>query len=407
MNKMGTLNHVAMFEGNSKYELASKREGLIYQREVDIRDVFERDYTRILFSKGYRRLKHKTQVFFAVSNDHVCTRLEHTHLVQSISESIAEYLGLNVHLVRAIAAGHDLGHAPFGHGGEKILSELYKNCGLDDFFHEKNSLYFVDKIETLKDDQQLEQPLNLTYAVRDGIIAHCGEVHMTAILPREEYIDLNDYQHPGQFAPYTYEGCVVKMADKIAYLSRDIEDALELGFLTNEDLFVLKKELQKIDSSISGIDNGTLIHYFISDVCLNSSIEIGIGLSKQAYQVMKILMNYNYKHIYLNQRLSIFDDYVALMIHSLFNILNQQWQEKKIIESLSELAKQYPDLVNYFIRWLKQYAKIDGYERPETYQNSFLYDLSIRQDYQKAILDYISGMTDSFILKTFNTLVSF
>lgn len=83
------------------------------------------------------------------------------------------------------------------------------------------------------------------------------------------------------------------------------------------------------------------------------------------------------------------------------------WQEKKIIESLSELAKQYPDLVNYFIRWLKQYAKIDGYERPETYQNSFLYDLSIRQDYQKAILDYISGMTDSFILKTFNTLVSF
>jgi len=404
MSNQKALKEAAMFPNHPDYDKAAYRRLPIYQREVDIRDCFERDYTRILFSKAYRRMKHKTQVFFAVSNDHICTRLEHVTLVQSVSESIAEYLGLNVHLVRAIAAGHDLGHAPFGHGGEKILSKLYQSHQLGAFFHEKNSLYFVDKIETLKDDSNQDQPLNLTYAVRDGIICHCGEVNLEAISPRKEYIDLDSYQYPGQYAPYTYEGCVVKMADKVAYLSRDIEDALELGFLNHQDIVQLTSALRTIDDRISGIDNGTLIHYFISDICLNSSIERGIALSPKAYLVMKELMQYNYQQIYLNQRLAVFDDYVALMIHSLFDALYQAWHPEEQLAVLNDLAKIYPTLVTYFINWLKQYAMMDG---NHACHHLCIYDIRHKEEYCHAILDYISGMTDTFILKAFNELVRF
>jgi dGTP triphosphohydrolase len=395
MPKPLSFQKVAMVEGNPKYEQAISRLYPFYQRKNDIREPFERDYTRILFSKAYRRLKHKTQVFFAVSNDHVCTRLEHVALVQSVSETIAGYLGLNTTLTRAIAAGHDLGHAPFGHGGEKILAQLYEKYQLGRFFHERNSLYFVDKIEQLKDDNQENQPLNLCYAVRDGIISHCGEVHLEAIKPREEAFDLENYNAPGLYAPFTYEGCVVKMADKIAYLSRDIEDALELGLLTKADIRQLEKELSDIDPLVSGIDNGTLIHYFIQDVCQHSTIEKGIALSKQAYLVMQKVMAYNYENIYLTKRLKVFDDYVALMIHSLFDVLKDTWQKDGKLDKLEALKARYPNLAEYFMDWLLYYT------------STKLYNPSLQQDYIRAILDYISGMTDTFMLKTFNELVTF
>lgn len=396
---MSKLSSVAMIDGNPKYAQAIQREHSIYQRKNDVRHIFERDYTRILFSKAYRRLKHKTQVFFAVSNDHICTRLEHATLVQSVSETIAGFLGLNLHLTRAIAVGHDLGHAPFGHGGERILAQLFEENHLGKFFHEKNSLYFVDRIECLKDENHQYQPLNLTYAVRDGIISHCGEVHLENIKPRDEAIDLNDYQAPGSYAPFTYEGCVVKMADKIAYLSRDIEDALELSILKKEDIEALERYLKMIDARISGIDNGTLINYFIQDVCQESSIEKGISLSHQGFLVMKAVMTFNYEKIYLNQRLHIFDDYVALMIHSLFDLLKEAYQEEKTMEQLYKIKTTYPTLVGYFIDWLELYGRSTS--------EMVLYDLNQRQDYLRAILDYISGMTDTFILKAFNELVSF
>ena len=234
MSNKNALKSVAMDENHPNYANATSRLEPLYQRPTDIRNDFERDYTRILYSKAHRRLKHKTQVFFNIDNDHVCTRLEHVTLVQSISETIAKYLGLNIDLVRAIAIGHDLGHALFGHGVERILNKLHQEYDFGTFFHEKNSLYFIDHIEKLKDENQHDVALNLTYAIRDGIISHCGEVHLPQIKPRKEMIDLQDYQVAGQYAPYTYEGCVVKMADKIAYLSRDIEDAISLQLLPKQ-----------------------------------------------------------------------------------------------------------------------------------------------------------------------------
>ena len=169
---------VRMDENHPDWEQCIKRENSLYERGNGIRSEFERDYTRILHSESYRRLKYKTQVFFAPQNDHICTRIEHVGHVASVSRTIARHLGLNQELTEAIALGHDIGHAPFGHTGENILNSLMsismsQNEGHNaprKFWHERNSLFFADFIDTLADPDGNEKNLDLTYAVRDGLI---------------------------------------------------------------------------------------------------------------------------------------------------------------------------------------------------------------------------------------------
>ena len=152
-----------MSKENPKYKNATSRLQIIYRKDDNIRSHFERDYQKILSSNAYRRLKHKTQVFFATNNDHICTRIEHVNHVSSAAEAIARCMGLNTELVRAIATGHDLGHSPFGHTGEYIIKDIIIKNGIgDNFWHEKNSLRFIDKIETLPDYEGYERNLNLT-----------------------------------------------------------------------------------------------------------------------------------------------------------------------------------------------------------------------------------------------------
>ena len=141
---MNKLTDVSAKKENPKWENMISRKKEISVRENDIRSDFYRDYTRIINSRAFRRLKQKTQVFFATRNDHVCTRMEHVNNVSSISFGIAKYLRLNEELIMAIAAGHDLGHAPFGHSGERIINEISKQYLKTDFWHEKNSLRFID-----------------------------------------------------------------------------------------------------------------------------------------------------------------------------------------------------------------------------------------------------------------------
>ena len=197
---------VAANENNPKWENMIKRESEIYKRQNDMRSDFERDYTRIIHCNAYRRLKHKTQVFFSPENDHICTRIEHVMHVESVSYTIAKCLGLNTELTKAIASGHDLGHSPFGHEGEYILSEIAQKEYGENFWHEKNGLDYIDNIELLEDYNKNKQNLNLTYAVRDGIISHCGEIDENGLKPREETIDLEQYINKNQNSPYTWEG---------------------------------------------------------------------------------------------------------------------------------------------------------------------------------------------------------
>ena len=260
MSKNSFINTAAVPANPNWDKLISRRTDL-YERPVDVRSPFARDYTRILHSLAYRRLKHKTQVFFNIDNDHICTRMEHVAHVESVSSTIAKYLGLNDELTKAISIGHDLGHTPFGHQGETIIESLTKKYLDEDFWHEKNGLRFVDKVELLEDTYKKSQNLNLTYAVRDGIISHCGEVDDNGIKPRAEFIYPEAFQKAGQFQPITWEGCVVKYADKIAYIGRDIEDAERLGLLDKAAEDILLDMARQTDQD--ALNTTVIIHNMI------------------------------------------------------------------------------------------------------------------------------------------------
>jgi dGTPase len=409
--KQGLFAEASAHENNPKWQKYITRENPIYKKPDDIRSEFARDYNRILHSTAYRRLKHKTQVFYATNNDHVCTRIEHVNHVAAISQTIAKYLGLNVELVNAIAIGHDLGHPPFGHVGEKILDKIINEQGLElKFWHEGNSLRFVDKVETLPDSSGNEQNLNLTYAVRDGIVCHCGEVDQNVLYPREEFIDLETIQKASEFQPYTWEGCIVKISDKIAYLGRDIEDALTYKILTISQ----KKELKKIAESCLGkfkiaeINNTVLIHDFIIDLCRLSNPQDGIRLSKEYLELMKAVKQFNYKNIYYHPRLKHYTKYAELVITSIFEILAGYYRGQDTLTRINKDREFYPVLTQHIEEWLIKYSDIS----PKTgkykhYKNQTLYKIEDQKDYQQAVIDFISGMTDHFAIKVFNEITSF
>lgn len=386
-------------ERNPKWKKMIKREKEIYKREKDMRSEFERDYTRILHCDAYRRLKHKTQVFFSPANDHICTRIEHVMHVESVSYTIAKNLGLNTELTRAIAIAHDLGHSPFGHEGERILSEILEKDIGEKFWHERNGLEYVDKIELLEDYNKKEQNLNLTYAVRDGIISHCGEIDENGIKPRDEYINLDKYTMPNEYAPYTWEACVVKVADKISYLGRDIEDAITLGIL-DEKL----EELYDILQSKKVINNTVIINYLIKDLCENSSIEKGLCFSDETFKLVKEIKAFNYKHIYKATKISASTRYFKILLHEIYYTLKSGYDGIRTPDKIEKMKKIYPEVFTKFEQWLSDYW---DYVRKETNHNDILFDIENEKDYCKAIIYYISGMTDNFAIETYNKIIRF
>lgn len=390
-----SLKNQATTSKNSKWDNIIKRENGLYSRGNDIRSEFERDYTRIIHSLAFRRMKHKTQVFFSPTNDHICTRMEHIILVESISNTIAEYLGLNTKLTKAIAMAHDIGHSPFGHKGEKILSEISKKEIGKTFWHEKNGLEMVDKIILLEDNEQNLQNLNLTYGVRDGIISHCGEIDENILKPRDEYIDLYDYNFPNQYNPYTWEGCVVKIADKIAYLGRDIQDAITVGILDRH-----LKELRKIMklSENDSINNTIIINNLVYDLCENSSEDEGLKFSDAAFEFMNKLKEFNYKHIYLDERLQPSIEYFEIIIKTIYNTLKKYYNDKE------HITKVYPEIIKNFEEWLKMYW---NYERYEIYKNKIIFNIDDEKEFEQAIIYYISGMTDNYAIDMYNKIISF
>ena len=386
-------------KNNPKWEKMIKREKEIYKRGNDVRSEFERDYTRILHCDAFRRLKHKTQVFYSPTNDHICTRIEHVMHVESVSYTIAQYLGLNTELTKAIATAHDLGHSPFGHEGERILSEISQKEIGETFWHERNGLERVDKVELLEDYNQNYQNLNLTYAVRDGIISHCGEIDENGLKPREEYINLDDYTRPNQFAPYTWEACVVKVADKISYLGRDIEDAIALGIL-DEKL----EELYNILQSKQVINNTVIINHLVKDLCQNSSIEKGLCFSDETFNLVKEIKQFNYKNIYKTAKVAASTRYFKILLNEIYYTLKSAYDGTKTLNKLYEMKNIYPEVFSNFQEWLSDYWNL---YRTESKQNEVLFNIENEKDYCKAIIYYISGMTDNFAIDTYNKIIGF
>ena len=417
-------------EKSEKWQQANTREIQIYSRNNDIRSDFERDYTRLLHCEAYRRLKHKTQVFFAPHNDHICTRMEHVSHVSSVASTIAKYLGLNDQLTSAIAIGHDIGHAPFGHHGEDCLNNLLEQKeganAPKKFWHERNSLFFADYIETLQDPNGFNKPLNLTYAVRDGLICHCGEIDQQGIKPREEAIDLYSMKRPGITQPYTWEGCIVKVADKIAYLGRDIEDARayhildmasyrQLREIVGSTLGFEKKGAHALRSG-KAVNTTVLINDLIVDLCEQSSPEKGICFSDEYFKFILELKKFNFANIYNHWRLKEFAIYAENIIKTLFRTL-QKTQPYAKTGRVSQILKVYPKLGSTFEDWLIKHSNYRPYSVEKhnfidkkpilRYETPQIFDINDNESFTKCIIEYISGMTDQFAIQVYEEIITF
>ena len=229
-------------------------------REEDVRTCYQRDIDRIVHSKSFRRLMHKTQVFLQPEGDHYRTRMTHTLEVSRIASTITRALGLNEDLAEAIAMGHDLGHTPFGHAGEGALSK----CLGKPFRHNEQSLRVVDYLE--KDGRGL----NLSYEVRNGILCHTGDPW-----------------------PETLEGMIVRRCDQIAYVNHDIDDAIRAGILTNDDI---PKEI----SSLLGHNHSTRINSLVCDM-IRTSREAGtVMLTPSMEKALKDLRSFMFERVYRN-----------------------------------------------------------------------------------------------------------
>lgn len=335
-------------------------------RKPDLRGDYFRDQTAIIHAAPFRRLKHKTQVFFSPLNDHICTRIEHVLHVSTIATTICKGIGLDVELAQAIALGHDLGHAPFGHIGEKALDELTKEVG--GFIHEVHGLRVVDKIT--RDGKGL----NLTYAVRDGIVSHCGEVFQKAIAPQKKPKDLENIS-TRQSSPLTYEGCVVRVADKIAYLGRDIEDAITAGLITIKDVPEnLRKNL--------GSTNGEIIDTLVMDVVSCSAGGEEITFSDNKYELICQLKDFNYQNIY-NHPLILRND------RSIINLL------KYLIHHLLHV---YQEVGNDATAYAHSSFIVDRHFGQFISRRKRLYDSEPQP--MRCVVDFMAGMTDSFALES-------
>ena len=337
----------------------------------DVRSPYYRDTTAILHSSPFRRLKHKTQVFFAPSNDHICTRMEHVLHVASIATAICRAMGLNDELAWAIGVGHDLGHTPFGHIGEHILSDLMVENGFQPFEHEVNGLRVVDFLSHL----------NLTYAVRDGIISHCGEHFIRTISPDFRVKNLGSIVTKNGIMPSTWEGCVVRFSDQIAYLGRDFEDAARLGIVS-------KSDVPEICTKVLGTTNGEIINTLVEDIITNSEKEGCIAFSEDVYEAVRLMKEFNYKRIYLSPMLQGYEKYfrrlIGLIYSYLTDLLNRNGFDKE--PYLQEGNMLSAGFYNYVIEKKDDYIRHDG-------------------NLDRIVFDYISGMIDNFCLDAGNEIL--
>jgi dGTPase len=306
----------------------------IHEEECPIRTKFQRDRDRILHSKSFRRLKHKTQVFLSPEGDHYRTRLTHTLEVSQISRTIARSLRLNEDLVEAIAYGHDLGHTPFGHAGEFILKES------GTYHHAKHSLRVVEKLENEG------KGLNLTKETRDGILKHSkGKSPLIT---------------EGNM-PKTLEGEIVRIADKIAYINHDLEDAIRAGLLKESDI---PQDIVKTLGKTKSERISTLVMSVI-----NTTIEN------------------NYKHI-------VMDEKIYLAMYKLRDFLYEKVYFSPPV--IKELDKAKGILKALFEYYEKNHHEIPFYEKYLNLWGSY--------EPKQAAVDYIAGMTDRYAIKTYEKI---
>lgn len=350
----------------SKYAVKSKEAIREYPQSDDIRLEFARDVDKIIHSACYTRYMSKTQVFTNPINDHISTRMTHVQYVSKAARTIARALSLNEDLCEAIALGHDVGHTPYGHFGERVLDKISKTYNDGKCFaHNLNGVRVFRVLD------KKGESTNLTLQVLDGIMCHNGEFLQDKYMPKrdktfkdliDEYNEcLKDEGAIKRLTPMTLEGCVVRISDIIGYIGKDIDDASRLGIF---DRNLLPENVKKY----LGTDNAQIMNSIILDVIENSLGKNYISMSKNIYEAVKELKDYNYKNIYENA-------------------ITQ--------EDRKRYTKNIESLYSIYCRAL------DSEDKSNDIYKIFLNNMS--KDYIKntsdsqKVIDYISGMTDNFL----------
>jgi dGTPase len=328
------------------------------------RQNFALDTDRILHSLAYSRYVDKTQVFYLIKNDHITHRVLHVQLVSKIARTVGRLLRLNEDLIEAIALGHDIGHTPFGHDGERFLSEVSDRYGIGPFLHNVQSVRFLEKIE------RKGRGWNLTLQVLDGILCHDGEVHSQALKPKiDKDFDMLDSEikekegNPSMdIWPMSLEGCVVRMADTISYVGRDIEDAIRLGLIKRNDL---PGDCRRI----LGETNGTIVYTLVEDLVANSLDRPYARFSPEVSEALKNLKRFNQEHIYMNKKVKQQTPKVRLMFELLFE---KYFRDLETGNQDSDIQKEFLDGMSSEYREQTAPAEI--------------------------VRDFVAGMTDEYFL---------
>ncbi len=335
-----------------------------FGREDDHRLPYKRDVDRIVHSKAYARYIDKTQVAYLVENDHITHRSLHVQLVSNFARGIAETLRLNVDLVEAIALGHDVGHPPFGHEGENYLSEISKKYENQSFAHPLQSCRLFSVIE----------PLNLGLTVYDGFLCHDGAMNGRRIAPKfNKTWDIHFAEKEQKrtnpeinIIPGTLEGCLVKICDTMSYVGRDIEDAISLRIL----------DRKAVPKTCLGTTNREILSVLAQDLIQHSYGKDYIEISEEAYESLAFLRQFNFTHIYTHPVLKKESAKIQKCYCILFELLINDFRQKN----------QESYLWAHFL-----------HNKPATY-------LSETSDVQM-VIDYISGMTDSYFIRTIQKLI--
>lgn len=336
-----------------------------------IRTPFFRDIDRIIYSLSYTRYMDKTQVFSFNDNDNISKRMTHVQMVSKVARTIGRALGLNEDLIEAAALGHDLGHVPFGHAGEKILNEISLRCGEGYFNHN------IQSVRTLMVLENNGCGSNITLQVLDAIMCHNGELELQEYKPikktseqfLEQYeLSYKDKDMVKKLVPMTLEGCVVRISDIIAYIGRDIEDAVRLNKID-------VKEIPESITKVLGINNKEIINTIINDILEHSLDKDYLAMSDEVFEAIKNLKQFNYDYIYAyantEETLKFYNEVFNKVFESCLNDIKQMRKDRPIFKVFLEDMSQ-------------EYLKNTSAERK--------------------VIDYIAGMTDDFILKEYNLI---
>jgi dGTPase len=330
------------------------------------RQNFAVDADRILHSRAYTRYIDKTQVFYLIQHEHISHRVLHVQLLSKIARTIGKFLRLNEDLLEAIALGHDIGHPPFGHDGERILSDLCREHRIGPFLHSIQGVWFLDRLE------KQGRGLNLSLQVLDGILCHDGETHLERLSPQGDktFASLEAEMAAKQadpdlpLKPMTLEGCVVRLADTISYIGRDLEDAITLKLVRRE-------ELPPEVAHGLGRTNGAIVYSLVTDLINHSYDKNYVGYSPQVGGFLRLLKEFNYRRIYDNPQIKRETPKIEIMFQRLFE------------------------------RFL---ADLEAERRDSPIWEDFL--AAMEPDYRQAsqpaeiVRDFLSSMTDAYFLRT-------